>query len=217
MIFALFGPPGSGKGTQAKSLIQALKVPQLATGDMLRESIAQNSDLGRKAKEFMNKGQLVPDSLIVDLIKERVTKTDCVDGFMLDGFPRTVPQAEALDGLLNGMKKKLMHVVSFKVDNAELVERLAGRMVCSSCGASYHVRSKPTKKDRVCDFCSGPVVKRDDDKAEVVLKRLDTFLAQTAPVEDYYRNKAVLREINATGSETEIFNRIMSVLGKKTC
>lgn len=213
MIFALFGPPGSGKGTQAKLLVKELNIPQLSTGDMLREAIKASSPLGLKAKEFMNQGQLVPDSLMVDLIQSRITQADCKNGFMLDGFPRTVAQAEALDKMLKGLNLKLSHVLSFVVDREELVDRLSGRLVCSSCGASYHERTKPPAKVGVCDVCGGSVIKREDDKPAVVETRLATFLASTKPVADFYRAQGRLREIQAEGSEQEIFERIMEAIG----
>ncbi len=213
MIFALFGPPGSGKGTQAKTLVKALNIPQLSTGDMLREAIKEGSTLGVKAKEFMNKGQLVPDDLMIDLIKNRIKQPDCQKGFMLDGFPRTVAQAEALDVMLNSMSLKLSHVLSFVVDRKELVDRLSGRLVCSACGASYHERTKPPLKAGVCDACGGPVIKREDDKADVVETRLATFLASTKPVADFYRGQGRLREIRAEGAEKDIFERIMKAIG----
>lgn len=213
MIIALFGPPGSGKGTQAKFLISELGIPQLSTGDMLREAIKAGASLGLKAKEFMNKGQLVPDSLMIDLIKGRIQLPDCSKGFMLDGFPRTVAQAEALDKMLVAIGLSLDHVVSFMVDRAALVERLSGRLVCSNCGASYHEKTKPTKVAGICDLCSGKVIKRDDDRAEVVEARLETFLSSTKPVEDFYRSRNRLREIDAKGSEKDIFGRILRAIG----
>ncbi len=212
MIFALFGPPGSGKGTQAKSLVKTLGIPQLSTGDMLREAIKAGSKLGLEAKEFMTKGQLVPDSIMIGLIESRIQQPDCAMGFMLDGFPRTVAQAEALDGMLEAQGLQLTDVVSFIVNRPELINRLAGRMVCSSCGASYHENFKQPKQAGVCDICGGAVVKRDDDKAEVVKARLETFLEATKPVEDHYRAQGRLREINAEGSEQEVFLRIMQAV-----
>jgi adenylate kinase len=213
MIFALFGPPGSGKGTQAKALVNKLGIPQLSTGDMLREAIKQGSSLGVQAKEFMNKGQLVPDSLMVGLIQERIKGADCQKGFMLDGFPRTVAQAEALDQMLKAQGLSLDKVVSFVVDRNELVSRLSGRLVCSQCGASYHELSKPPRKAGVCDVCGGPVIKREDDKPGVVQTRLETFLASTKPVEDFYRAKGRLREVDAVGPENEVFQRIIHAIG----
>lgn len=216
MILALFGPPGSGKGTQAKTLLGHLGVPQLSTGDMLRESIRLGETLGIKAKEFMSKGQLVPDDLMVDLIKVRIQRQDCKNGFMLDGFPRTVAQAKALDLMLAGLKTKIDHVVSFCVPTEELVSRLSGRLVCSGCGTSYHEKHKIPKKSGICDLCGKPVVKRDDDKPEVVRTRLETFQRETAPVEAYYAQLGALRSVNATGTEKEIFDRILAVMNYET-
>lgn len=214
MIFALFGPPGSGKGTQAKVLVERLGMPQLSTGDMLREAIKQGSDLGLKAKESMNKGELVSDDLIIGLIRDRIGAPDCKSGFMLDGFPRTVAQAEALDSMLRAQSLVLEHVVSFRVNRKELIERLSGRLVCSNCAASYHERSKPPVKPGICDVCGAPVVKRDDDKPEVVETRLETFLASTKPVEDFYRAKGRLREVNAEGPEAAVLGRILASIGR---
>lgn len=214
MILALFGPPGSGKGTQAKVLIQKLGIPQLSTGDMLREAIKQGSELGLKAKEYMNQGQLVPDALMIGLIQRRIQEKDCNAGFMLDGFPRTVAQAEALDKMLGSQGLGMEHVVSFKVDRKELVDRLSGRLVCSKCGASYHEKTKPPVKAGVCDSCGGAVIKREDDKPAVVETRLETFLASTKPVEDFYRAKGRLREVDAQGAENEILERIMRAIGR---
>jgi adenylate kinase len=213
MILALFGPPGSGKGTQAKALITALGIPQLSTGDMLREAIKVGTDLGKKAKEFMDLGRLVPDQVMIGMIESRIQSPDCKKGFMLDGFPRTVAQAEALDGMLGKLGLKLDHVVSFGVDRKELVLRLSGRLVCSNCGASYHEQSKPPKSAGICDLCSGRVEKRADDKPEVVELRLDTFLASTKPVADYYRGMGRLKEIQAEGAEAKVFERIMKAIG----
>lgn len=214
MIFALFGPPGSGKGTQAKALAKTLAIPQLSTGDMLREAIKSGSELGAEAKSFMNQGQLVPDSLMVELIKGRIGAPDCSNGFMLDGFPRTVAQAKALDTMLDGLHLKLKTVVSFEVDRAELVSRLAGRLVCSSCGASYHELSKRPRKEGVCDTCGGAVIKREDDRADVVEARLQTFLSSTKPVADFYEAQGRLAKVDASGAEKAIFERIMGALGK---
>lgn len=213
MIFALFGPPGSGKGTQAKALVEKLGIPQLSTGDMLREAIKEGSPLGMQAKGFMSQGQLVPDSLMVDLIRNRIQVADCGKGFMLDGFPRTVAQAEALDQMLKDQCLSLDKVVSFVVDRKELIGRLAGRLVCSNCGASYHEETKRPAKPGICDICGGSVIKREDDKPGVVEKRLETFLASTKPVEEFYRAQGRLKEVNAQGSEREIFQRILAAIG----
>ncbi len=213
MIIALFGPPGSGKGTQAKSLVSTLSIPQLSTGDMLRESIKAALPIGLQAKSFMSQGQLVPDNLMIELIRERISAPDCLKGFMLDGFPRTVAQAEALDNMLGGLSKRLDAVVSFKVDEKALVERLSGRLVCLACGSSFHETHKPTKIQGLCDNCGGVVSKRDDDSPEVVMTRLRTFTSSTAPVEEFYRLKGKLRVVNAFGEEKEVLSRILGAIG----
>jgi len=212
MIFALFGPPGSGKGTQAKTLVKTLEIPQLSTGDMLREAIKADTELGKQAKEFMNEGQLVPDSLMIGLIQARIQEPDCKKGFMLDGFPRTVAQASALDEMFQVRGLTLSHVVSFMVDRKELVDRLSGRLVCANCGASYHESTKPPQKAGICELCGGHVVKRPDDRVEVVEARLETFQASTKPVEEFYRARGRLREVNASGSEKEVFQRILKAI-----
>jgi adenylate kinase len=214
MIFALFGPPGSGKGTQAKALVENLGIPQLSTGDMLREAIKSGTPLGQEAKGFMDKGQLVPDSLIVGLIQHRIQAADCKKGFMLDGFPRTVSQAESLDTMLKDQGLALGAVVSFVVNHDELIARLSGRLMCSKCGTSYHEQSKPPRVAGVCDVCGSAVIKREDDKPAVVQTRLQTFLASTKPVEDFYRAKGRLKEIDAVGTESEIFARILKAIGQ---
>jgi adenylate kinase len=213
MILALFGPPGSGKGTQAKALIQALGIPQLSTGDMLREAIKSGTELGKKAKEFMDLGKLVPDQVMIGMIQNRIQAPDCKKGFMLDGFPRTVAQAEALDSMLAGSGLKLDNVVSFEVNRRELVARLSGRLVCSNCGASYHEQSKLPKQQGICDLCGGVVAKRADDKPEVVEHRLDTFLASTKPVAEYYQSLGRLKVVQAEGSESQVFERILKAIG----
>ena len=214
MILALFGPPGSGKGTQAKRLIASLAIPQVSTGDMLRESIKAGSELGKKAKEYMDQGHLVPDSLIIELIKGRIQQSDCKNGFLLDGFPRTVVQADALDAMLASQSLKLNFVVSFLVNRKELVDRLSGRMVCATCGTSYHETTKRPKTDNVCDLCGGKLLKRDDDKASVVEARLETFEASTRPVAEYYRTKGRLCEVDAMGPELDVFGKILKAIGR---
>lgn len=214
MILALFGPPGSGKGTQAKSLIQKLGIPQLSTGDMLREAIKAGSPLGRRADGFMSQGNLVPDDLMIALIEERIGQSDCAKGFMLDGFPRTVAQAEALDKVLENQALKMGRVLSFRVNEEELTTRLSGRLVCSGCGASFHEVNKPPRVKDVCDVCGGGLIRRKDDSPEVIKHRLATFRASTAPVEAYYQARGVLVEINAEGREDEVFMRILNAVGR---
>ena len=188
MVVILFGPPGSGKGTQAKKLEKSLGIPHLSTGDMLRTAIKEDSELGNRAKSFMDKGRLVPDDLIVDLIRSRIAANDCKMGFLLDGFPRTVAQAKALDAMLESAKKPLNQVLSFVVDEAELVKRLSGRLTCGNCGTSFHEFEKPTKKPGICDSCgSHKLIKRDDDKARCEHEGLPmhcTALAGAATGED---------------------------------
>jgi len=212
MIIVLFGPPGSGKGTQAKALMDKLSVPQLSTGDMLREAISQGKPIGVKAKGLMDMGQLVPDALIIDLIQEKMKAPDCKNGFLLDGFPRTVSQAVALDQMLKKQSRKIDHVISFQVPKDKLVKRLTGRLVCSACGTSYHELTKPVTKQGVCDKCGGKLIKRKDDEANVVEARLDTFQEETMPVEGYYQKQGMLRTIDATGSEREVSDKIMGLL-----
>lgn len=213
MIIALFGPPGSGKGTQAKALMKHLGIPQLSTGDMLREAIKNGTPLGIKAKAYMDKGSLVPDSVMIDLIRARIVELDCKKGFMLDGFPRTVAQAEALEKMFLEHHLKMNSVLSFQVNKPELVDRLSGRLVCTNCGASYHEKTKMTRVPGICDICQGSVIKRDDDKSEVVEARLSTFKEATAPVEAFYRSKGCLKEIDAEGAEQAIFQRILAAIG----
>lgn len=213
MVVILFGPPGSGKGTQAKILEKSLGIPQLSTGDMLRSAIKAGSDLGKRAKSFMDKGRLVPDDLIVEMIRDRIEDEDCKKGFLLDGFPRTVAQAKTLDGMLEAVNKPLNQVLSFVVNEAEVIKRLSGRLTCGNCGASYHETQKPTKKPGICDSCgSDKLLKRDDDKPEVVRARLETFKAETKPVEVYYEKKGMLHKIDAEGTPAQVESRILQAI-----
>lgn len=215
MVYILFGPPGSGKGTQAKTLQEDLKIPQLSTGDMLREAIKAGTDLGKKAKSFMDAGDLVPDEVMVGLIEERLKAPDCASGCLLDGFPRTVPQAEALETMLAKAEKPISRVVSFQVDEEELVSRLSGRVVCGDCGASFHEQSRPPKELGQCDYCGAAnLKKREDDKPEVVRNRLQAFAQQTAPVEEFYKEKGLLSQIDATGDFDDIYGRLRGAMGK---
>ena len=213
MIIILFGPPGSGKGTQAKILQNSLSVPQLSTGDMLRSAIKEGNELGKKARSFMDKGRLVPDDLIVELIRNRMEAEDCKKGFLLDGFPRTVAQAKSLDSMLEAASKHIGGVLSFIVNEAEVIRRLSGRITCGVCGASYHEADKPPKKQGVCDSCgSDKLLTRDDDRADVVKARLETFQAETKPVEVYYERKGMLYKINAEGSPKDVETRILQAV-----
>lgn len=214
MVVIFFGPPGSGKGTQARELEEKLKIPQLSTGDMLRTAIKAGSPLGKKAKGYMDKGRLVPDDLMIDLIRVRIEEADCTNGFLLDGFPRTVAQAKALDSMLTEVKKPLGRVVSFGVDEEEVVRRLSGRITCAACGASYHELDKAPAVAGICDSCgSDRLMKRDDDRPEVVRARLETFKAETKPVEVYYEKTGLLAKIDAVGSPELVSDRIREALG----
>ncbi|HEY6009618.1 MAG TPA: adenylate kinase [Geobacteraceae bacterium] len=212
MKLILLGPPGAGKGTQAKRLVDKYSIPQISTGDMLRAAVRAGTQLGIEAKKFMDAGQLVPDSVVIGLIEERVAKPDCKGGFMLDGFPRTVGQADALKGVLSKKGMSIDHVISIEVPNEELVERLTGRRTCKACGAGFHVQFDPPKKAGVCDKCGGELYQRDDDKEATIRNRLKVYEDQTAPLIAYYKKAGLLRPIAGQGSIDDIFARITSVL-----
>jgi adenylate kinase len=212
MNLILLGAPGSGKGTQAKFLVRKYSIPQISTGDILREEVKSGTVLGLKAKEYMDKGQLVPDEVVVGMVEERVKKGDCRAGFILDGFPRTVAQADALEGTLQRMKKALSRVILVNVDEDELVKRLTGRRVCEKCGAGYHVIFDPPKQEGVCDKCQGKLYQRDDDKESTIRNRLKVYNHQTAPLIEYYHKKQLLSVVDGMGSIEEIFGRISKAL-----
>jgi adenylate kinase len=210
----LFGPPGSGKGTQAKMIADAHGVPHISTGDILREAVREGSELGRQAEPIMKAGGLVPDELMIEIIRERLARPDAAAGFVLDGFPRTVPQAEKLDGLLTeGNGKDKPHVLSLLVPDEVIVRRIAGRRSCPSCGAVYHLESAPPKVANVCDACGSALITRPDDTEEKVRKRLEAFHRQTMPVAGFYRAKGWLRDVDGLGSVDEVFERIDETLG----
>lgn len=213
MNIILLGPPGAGKGTQAKMLIDTYGIPQISTGDMLRAAVKNQTQLGLEAKKFMDSGQLVPDSVVIGLAKDRIAQPDCTKGFMLDGFPRTVPQAEALDKVLADMSKKIDHVISIEVANSELMGRLTGRRTCKACGQGFHVMFDPPKAAGKCDKCGGELFQRDDDNEATVGNRLNVYDAQTKPLIDYYQAKSLLRPIDGVGAITDIFGRIKAVMG----
>lgn len=215
MNIVFLGPPGAGKGTQAKILIERYGIPQISTGDMLREHRAKGTELGKKAQEYMDKGQLVPDEIILDMVKERLSQKDCEKGFILDGFPRTVAQAEALDRILSEMGKKLDFALALVVPDELLVERLTGRRTCKNCGMMYHIKYKPPKVEGVCDVCGGELYQRPDDNEETVRNRLKVYHESTAPLIDYYKKRGILREIDGSKSIEEITNQIIQILEGK--
>jgi adenylate kinase len=209
----LLGPPGAGKGTQAKLLQEEFPACQVSTGDILRKAVAEQTKVGKEASEFIDRGALVPDSVIVKLVAERLKDNDCRKGFILDGFPRTIPQAQSLEEILKKMGLGLQHVLLMQVPAGLIVERLAGRRICRDCGALYHRSFDPPKQQGVCDRCGGELRQRDDDREETVKARLDVFDAQTAPLADYYRQRGILREIDGVGKVEEIQRRVIKVLG----
>lgn len=214
MNLILLGGPGAGKGTQAKKLIDKYHIPQISTGDILRAAVKEGTELGRKAKEFMDAGKLVPDEVVIGIVEERLKQPDARQGFILDGFPRTVPQAQALDGALAKMGAKIDHVVSVDVDEEALVTRLTGRRTCKNCGQMYHISFTPSQKEGVCDKCGGELYQRDDDNEATVRSRLATYNQATKPLIDYYTAKGLVRPIAGVGSIEDIFNKITAILGK---
>ena len=210
---AFLGPPGAGKGTQARELAQEWRVPHLATGDMLREAVAAGTPLGREAKGYMDQGALVPDDVIIRMMGERLGKADAGRGFILDGFPRTIAQAEALAKLLKDLGQSLDTVVYFEVSEPELLRRLTGRRVCRACGHSYHMTSNPPKRAGVCDECGGELYQRDDDAETTVRKRLDVYQRQTAPLLDYYRQRSLLATVSGEGPLATIRGAIRAASG----
>jgi adenylate kinase len=210
---AFLGPPGAGKGTQARDLAQEWRVLHLATGDMLREAVAAGSPLGREARGYMDQGALVPDDVIIRMMGERLGKADAARGFILDGFPRTIAQGDALAKLLKDLGQTLDSVVYFDVSEPELLRRLTGRRVCRKCGHTYHLVSNPPKRAGVCDACGGELYQRDDDTEATVRKRLEVYQRQTAPLLDYYRQRNMLTTVTGEGSLTAIRDAIRAMVG----
>ncbi|MFK4786080.1 adenylate kinase [Fusobacterium sp. MFO224] len=213
MNIMLFGAPGAGKGTQAKYIIEKYGIPQISTGDMLRAAVNAGTPMGLEAKACMESGKLVSDDIIVGIIKDRLSMEDCKKGFILDGFPRTLAQAEALEKLMIEMNISLDKVISLNVPDELIVGRVVGRRVCKSCGGSFHVEFNPPKKEGICDFCGQPLVQRKDDNADTVAKRLAEYHAQTAPLFDFYKEKGVMEEIDGTKNIKEITEDIFKILG----
>ncbi|MEW6172182.1 MAG: adenylate kinase [Bacillota bacterium] len=212
MNLLIMGPPGAGKGTQSEVLVKELKIPHISTGDMLREAVKQGTEMGKKAKEYMDAGKLVPDSVIIGVVKDRLG--DCKEGFLLDGFPRTVPQAEALDESLKELAIKLNGVININVPRERIVARLTGRRVCRSCGSTYHVIFNKPKEEGKCDKCGGELYQRSDDTEATVNNRLDVYEAQTQPLIDYYNKQGVVLNVNGDQEISGVLKDIMSALKK---
>jgi adenylate kinase len=209
----LLGPPGAGKGTQAKLMVDKWNIPQVSTGDILRAAVREGTPLGVEAKGFMDRGELVPDRVVIGIIAERLKESDAARGFILDGFPRTIPQAEALQEILDGFGRDIDHVISIEVDDEELVTRLTGRRMCKACGESFHVVFNPPVEEGVCDRCKGELYQRDDDREETIRQRLSVYSEQTRPLIAYYEKQGKLRRIEGTGSIDNIFSRVVKAAG----
>jgi len=214
MKIVMLGGPGAGKGTQAKIIAQNYKIPHISTGDIFRANIKEGTELGKKAKTYMDAGGLVPDELVVDLVADRLTWDDTRDGFVLDGFPRTIPQAEALTKALTDMGTKLDVAIDIEVPDQVIIDRMGGRRACVSCGSTYHIVNIPPKKEGFCDKCGSELILRDDDKPETVKHRLDVYHEQTQPLIDYYKNMGTLKEVDGTVAMDDVFAQIASILGE---
>ncbi|MBE8540306.1 adenylate kinase [Geoglobus acetivorans] len=212
MNLILLGPPGAGKGTQAKRIVEKYGIPQISTGDMLRDAVAKGTELGKKAKEYMDKGELVPDEVVIGIVKERLMQPDCENGFILDGFPRTINQAEALDDILDEMNRKIDAVINIAVPDEEILKRIVYRRICKECGAVYNLIYSPPKVDGKCDKCGGDLYQRDDDKEETVKERLRVYREQTAPLIDYYSRKGSLQNVDGTKNIEEVWSQIVALL-----
>ncbi|MCQ2545325.1 MAG: adenylate kinase [Clostridia bacterium] len=214
MNLILLGPPGAGKGTQAAKIIEKYNIPHISTGDIFRENIKNGTELGKKAQEYMNAGKLVPDELVVEIATDRLTKDDCKDGFLLDGFPRTVFQAEELDKFLEAKGSKIDNVLDIDVNREELMTRLTGRRVCSKCGASFHVVNIPSKKEGICDVCGAELIQRKDDNEETAANRIEVYNNETKPLIDYYEKAGNISHIDGTTGLENVFNTIVGILGE---
>ena len=213
MKIIMLGAPGAGKGTQAKKIAEKCGIPHISTGDIFRANIKNGTELGKKAKTYMDQGLLVPDELVVDLVVDRVQQEDCKNGYVLDGFPRTIPQAESLDKALEAIGEKMDYAIDVEVPDENIVKRMGGRRACVGCGATYHLVYAPTKKEGICDVCGGELILRDDDKPETVQKRLGVYHEQTQPLIDYYKNQGILREVDGSVDMEDVFKEILNILG----
>ncbi|GJM71476.1 adenylate kinase [Paenibacillus macerans] len=212
MNLLFMGPPGAGKGTQAEVIVNEFGIPHISTGDAFRLAIKQGTPVGMKAKEYIDQGLLVPDDVTVGIVRERLQQSDCEKGFLLDGFPRTLSQAESLEELLKGLGRKLDHVIDLKVDRNKLLARLTGRRICKSCGATYHVIFNPPKQEGVCDKCGGELYQRSDDTEEKVGTRLDEYINKTAPLLKFYEDKGLLRQVDGEQEIDAVSKEIVSLL-----
>jgi len=210
----LLGPPGAGKGTQAVKIVEKYHIPHISTGDIFRDNIKRGTELGKRAQEYMNKGELVPDDLVIDIATTRLLEDDCKNGFLLDGFPRTVYQAEKLDEFLASHDMKLDKVIDIAVEKEELITRLTGRRVCKACGASFHVVNIPPKTEGVCDICSGELFQRADDNVETVTNRIEVYNTQTMPLVDYYEKAGNIVHVDGTAELDDVFAAITNALGE---
>ena len=213
MKLILLGAPGAGKGTQAKMIASKYQIPHISTGDIFRANIKNGTELGKKAKSYMDQGLLVPDELTVDLVIDRLAQDDCRNGYILDGFPRTIPQAEALDAALAKLGEKMDYAIDVDVPDENIVSRMSGRRACTGCGATYHIVYNPSKKGECCEVCGEKLILRDDDKPETVQKRLNVYHEQTQPLIDYYTKQSILRTVDGTQDMNDVFAEIVKILG----
>ena len=213
MKIIMLGAPGAGKGTQAKMIAEKCGIPHISTGDIFRANIKQGTELGRKAKTFMDKGLLVPDELVCDLVVDRIRQDDCTRGYILDGFPRTIPQAHALEDALTAIGQKIDYAIDINVPDENIIDRMAGRRSCPKCGATYHIKYNPTRQEGICDACGGEVVLREDDKPETVKNRLSVYHEQTRPLIDLYSERNALAEIDGVQPMEKVFADIVTLIG----
>lgn len=213
MKIIMLGAPGAGKGTQAKKVAKKYNIPHISTGDIFRANIKEGTELGKRAKEYMDKGELVPDDITIGMLLDRIHKADCKNGFVLDGFPRTIPQAKSLSEALSKLNEKIDYAINIDVPDDSIITRMSGRRACLSCGSTYHIKYSAPKKENICDNCGSELVIRDDDKPETVKKRLDVYHKQTQPLIDYYNNENILANVDGTKDMEEVFLDIVAVLG----